>query len=326
MADDPPSSATAYPEATPLERTGIAACANRLATARIARPLRLVTWNVNSLRRRLDQVVRLLDEHAPDVLCLQETKVPDARFPAEPLAAAGYPHQAVHGMPSYNGVAVLSRWPLADVRTQAVRGQADARLILAWLPAFQVDVHCLYVPAGGDVPDAETNPRFADKLAFLDDLADWYAGWFGRIDRIILCGDLNVAPLEQDVWNHKKLSRVVSHTPVERDRLARLRSSLLWVDAVRDLADPDAPVFTWWSYRTPNWRVNNKGRRLDHVWVTPPLAPALAGFEVLSETRDWLPPSDHAPVRVTLDLARAGAASPADPVETLMPTVIDHDR
>ncbi len=308
MAADPPVTAAAPADAAALEETGVAARATRLTAARITQPLRLVTWNVNSLRRRLDQVQRLLEDRAPDVVCLQETKVPDDRFPGAALAAAGYPHQAVHGMPGYNGVAILSRWPLSDVRIQAVRGQADARLILAWLPAFQVDVHCLYVPAGGDVPDPETNPRFADKLAFLDDLAEWYAGWFGRIDRIVLCGDLNVAPLVHDVWDHKRLSRVVTHTPVEIARLSRLRSSLLWVDAVRDLADPEAPVFTWWSYRTPDWRVNNKGRRLDHVWVTPPLAPALAGFEVLSETRDWLPPSDHAPVLVTLDLARAGAA------------------
>nr|WP_184045905.1 exodeoxyribonuclease III [Roseospira visakhapatnamensis] len=270
--------------------------------------MRLITWNVNSLRRRLDQVLRLLEEQTPDLLCLQETKVIDALFPAAALADAGYPHQAVHGMPGYNGVAVVSRWPLEGIRTQAVRGRADARLVLAWVPAFEVDVHCLYVPAGGDVPDPDTNPRFADKLAFLDDLAEWYAGWFGRIDRIILCGDLNVAPLERDVWDHRRLSRVVTHTPVEIAHLARLRSSLLWADAVRDLADPDTPVFTWWSYRTADWRHANKGRRLDHVWVTPPLSPAIAGFEVLSETRDWRPPSDHAPLRVTLDLTRAGVA------------------
>jgi len=276
----------------------------------------LVTWNVNSIRRRLDQVLRLLEEEAPDVLCLQETKVKDELFPTDALTEAGYPHQAVHGMPGYNGVAVVSRWPLDGIRIQAVRGQADARLLLAWIPAFDLDVHCLYVPAGGDVPNPETNPRFADKLAFLDDLAEWYAAWFGRIDRIVLCGDLNVAPLERDVWDHRKLSRVVTHTPVEIDRLTRLRSSLLWVDAVRDLTDPDTPVFTWWSYRTPNWRQNNKGRRLDHVWVTPPLGPAVAGFEVLSETRDWEPPSDHAPLRVTLDLGRAGAGGDERPEGT----------
>jgi len=290
-----------------LPAPGIAARGERLSPAEVARPFRLITWNVNSLRKRLDHVLRLLEEQAPDVLCLQETKVPDPLFPSEPLAAAGYPYQARHGMPGYNGVAILSRWPLTDLRTQAVRGHADSRLVLAWVPAFEIDVHCLYVPAGGDVPDPETNPRFADKLAFLDDLAEWYAGWFGRIDRIVLCGDFNVAPLERDVWDHRKLARVVTHTAVEIDRLARLRSSLLWVDAVRDLIDPEAPVFTWWSYRTPDWRMNNKGRRLDHVWVTPPLGPAVTGFEVVSDTRDWRPPSDHAPVLVTLDLARAGA-------------------
>ncbi|MBB4287906.1 exodeoxyribonuclease III [Roseospira goensis] len=269
--------------------------------------VRLVTWNVNSVRKRLPQVLRLLEETAPDVLCLQETKVTDALFPAAALAEMGYPHQARYGMPGYNGVAIVSRRPLAGVRRHDVLGRPDARLILAQVPDLDLDVHCLYVPAGGDVPDPETNPRFADKLAFLDALAEWYAAWFGRIDRIVLCGDVNVAPLPRDVWDHRRLSRVVTHTPVEIDRLARLRSSLLWVDAVRDLTPDDEPVFTWWSYRAGDWRTANKGRRLDHVWVTPPLAPALAGYAVLTEARDWRPPSDHAPLLVTLDLDRAGA-------------------
>ncbi|KAA5604617.1 exodeoxyribonuclease III [Roseospira marina] len=272
--------------------------------------MRVVTWNVNSVRRRLPQVLRLLEETAPDVLCLQETKVRDDLFPAEAFAELGYPHQAIYGMPGYNGVAILSRYPLDGIRRQDGLGRPDARLILAQVPALDLDIHCLYVPAGGDVPDPETNPKFADKLAFLDAVAEWYAAYFGRLDRIVLCGDLNVAPLERDVWNHKRLSRVVTHTPVEIERLGRLRSSLLWVDAVRALAPPDQPVFTWWSYRAGDWRAANKGRRLDHVWVTPPLAPALTGWEVLHEARDWIPPSDHAPLVVTLDLDRAGGNAP----------------
>jgi len=272
---------------------------------------RIVTWNVNSVRRRLPQVLRLLEETAPDILCLQELKVRDDLFPAEDIAAMGYPHQAVYGMPGYNGVAILSRHPLEDIRRQDVLGRPDARLILAQVPALDLDIHCLYVPAGGDEPDPEANPKFADKLAFLDGIAAWYAACFGRFDRIVLCGDFNVAPFERDVWDHKRLSRVVTHTPIEIERLGRLRSSLLWVDAVRALASPDDPVFTWWSYRAGDWRAANKGRRLDHLWVTPPLAPALKDWAVLHEARDWAPPSDHAPLLVTLDLNRAGASKPS---------------
>jgi exodeoxyribonuclease-3 len=264
-------------------------------------PFRLITWNVNSVRKRLDQVLRLLEEQAPDVLCLQETKVTDALFPAQALAEMGYGHQAVYGMPGYNGVAIVSRHALDGIRRHDVLGRPDARLLLARVAARDLDIHCLYVPAGGDEPDPEKNPRFADKLAFIEALGEWYAAWFGRLDRIVLCGDFNVAPLPQDVWDHRRLSRVVTHTPVEIEHLARLRSSLLWVDAVRD-RDPDAeaPAYTWWSYRAGDWRAANKGRRLDHVWVTPPLAPMIRGWEVLTEARDWRPPSDHAPLLVTL--------------------------
>jgi exodeoxyribonuclease-3 len=117
----------------------------------------------------------------------------------------------------------------------------------------------------------------------------------------LLFGDLNVAPLETDVWSHKQLLKVVSHTPVEVEALARLAASRGWVDAVRHFVPPEQRLYTWWSYRARDWQAADRGRRLDHIWVSPRLAPALAGAEVLRAARGWPTPSDHVPVIVDLD-------------------------
>lgn len=262
-------------------------------------PLTICTWNVNSVRLRLPQVETLVDRLSPDVLCLQETKCINDRFPAEALAALGYPHQALHGMKGYNGVAIVSRRPLTEVRTWSWCGREDCRHVSARVEG--IEIHDVYVPAGGDLPDAERNPKFAHKLQFLTEMAEWFMGVYGRRDPLVLAGDLNVAPLPTDVWDHKKLSRVITHTPVEIAHLGRLRRSLDWVDVARRFVPEDEPLFTWWSYRGGDWQTDNRGRRLDHLWVTPELAPRLSGFEVLADARNWLPPSDHVPVMMTLD-------------------------
>jgi exodeoxyribonuclease-3 len=267
--------------------------------------LTVCTWNVNSVRLRLPQVERLLEARAPDVLCLQETKCTDAHFPAEAFAALGYGHQAVHGMKGYNGVAILSRRPLRAVATQSWCAREDCRHVLATVDddgLGPVEIHNLYVPAGGDVPDVEANPKFAHKLRFLTDLTDWFLATRGRGDPLVLVGDLNVAPLPTDVYDHKRLRRVITHTPIEVEHLERLRSSLDWVDVGRRFVPPDQMLFTWWSYRQrgADWRVANRGRRLDHVWVTPALEDRLTAFAVEDGPRDWQPPSDHAPVFATL--------------------------
>ncbi|MGC2854655.1 exodeoxyribonuclease III [Novispirillum sp. DQ9] len=263
--------------------------------------LTVCTWNVNSIRLRMPHLDRLVEAVAPDVLCLQETKVRDELFPLLELAGHGYTHTALHGMKGYNGVAILSRKPLEDVRTQGWCGREDCRHVSARVDG--VEIHNLYVPAGGDLPDAEKNPKFAHKLQFLDDLGDWFAGTYGTRDPLILVGDLNVAPLETDVWDHKRLSRVITHTPIEIARLNRLQSSLRWVDVARRFVPPDEFLFTWWSYRQgpdgADWQRVNRGRRLDHIWATAPVADTATRFEVLAEARAWLPPSDHVPVVAT---------------------------
>lgn len=260
--------------------------------------MRIATWNINSVRLRQDLVKQFLRMHGPDVLCLQETKTPDEFFPREAFAALGYTHQHMHGMKSYNGVAILSRLPLSDLKIQHWAGKQDCRHITATL-ADKTELHCLYVPAGGDIPDPALNEKFAHKLALLDELTLWWKKQSGKDTRKILVGDLNIAPLEHDVWSHKQLLDVVSHTPIEVEKLAALQQSLSWHDAVRHFVPEHEKLYSWWSYRASDWQESDRGRRLDHIWVTKPLVPQLKKATILREVRGWEPkPSDHVPVMV----------------------------
>ncbi len=260
--------------------------------------MRIATWNVNSVRLRTEQLIDIVAALKPDVLCLQETKVPCDKFPTAELMALGFPHIATSGMKSYNGVAILSKTPLSDIRTPHWCGREDCRHLIATVNG--VEVHNLYVPAGGDIPDPEANPKFAHKLQFLDELTAWFTETGDSARPMVLLGDLNIAPLETDVWSHKQMLKVVSHTPVEVDRLARLQGSLDWVDAVREIVPPEEKLFTWWSYRAADWALSNRGRRLDHIWVTPALKSRVTAAQVMKETRDYQPPSDHVPVLVEI--------------------------
>jgi exodeoxyribonuclease-3 len=262
-----------------------------------AMAFRLVTWNVNSVRLRIGALERIVASLAPDVLCLQETKVVDEIFPLAPLAALGYRHTLVHGMKSYNGVAILSRLPLKNATSKSWCDRRDCRHAIALLPG-NIELHNVYIPAGGDIPDPEVNSKFAHKLQFLDEMTQWFETDGRRARKAILVGDLNVAPLETDVWSHKQLIDVVSHTPIEVARFARLQATRRWVDAVRHFIPPDQKLFSWWSYRAQDWAASDRGRRLDHVWVTPALAGSLTQARVLREARGWEQPSDHVPVIV----------------------------
>ncbi|HZB91198.1 MAG TPA: exodeoxyribonuclease III [Stellaceae bacterium] len=262
--------------------------------------MRLVTWNINSVRLRIENVCRFIAEQQPDLLCLQETKAHDDVFPREAFAALGYRHQLVHGMKGYNGVAVLSRLELKDSTTQSWCRREDCRHGVVTL-AGGIELHNLYVPAGGDIPDPDENPKFAHKLQFLDEVTEWFAGE-GRGSRpMILVGDLNIAPLETDVWSHKQLLDVVSHTPVEVEKLGKLQRAGQFVDAVRRFIPPEERLYSWWSYRARDWDLSDRGRRLDHVWVTPPLAGSLRSATVHRAMRGWEKASDHVPVVVELD-------------------------
>lgn len=258
----------------------------------------LATWNINSVRLREGLVARLLQDQAPDVLCLQEIKTPIDKFPVEGFAALGYRHIVARGQKGYNGVAILSRLPLHDAGGQDFAALGHARHVAARLENG-VTIHNFYVPAGGDIPDRDQNVKFGQKLDFLTHMRDWARA--DRPQRAILVGDLNIAPREDDVWNHKALLRIVSHTPIEVDHLAAAQEAGDWVDVTR--ADiPTGPLYSWWSYRSPDWDAADKGRRLDHVWATADIAGAAHGSRILRDARGWEQPSDHAPVFASFDL------------------------
>jgi exodeoxyribonuclease-3 len=262
--------------------------------------LRLATWNVNSLRKRLAHLERFVAEARPDVLCLQETKVRDEEFPHAEIAALGYPEVVIHGQKSYNGVAILSRRPLARRDKRVWCGRDDRRHLSVRL-ADGLELHNFYVPSGGPTPDRERNDKFAHKLDFLTEMAGWVAKSEFARRNAVLVGDLNVAPLDTDVWNHKRLLRSVGHTPVESEHMARLHASGKLIDVGRHFVPPDKPLFTWWGYRFPQSYERDYGWRLDHILAAPKLAGALKAFRVHRETRTWAQPSDHVPV--SLDLA-----------------------
>lgn len=257
----------------------------------------ICTWNVNSVRLRADLVLRLLAEQGPDVLCLQETKSPVDKIPLDAFAAAGYAHIVAEGNKGYNGVAILSRLPLTDAGTLMFCDTGHARHCAATLPNG-LTVHNVYVPAGGDEPDPAINPKFAHKLEFLANMAKW--GTETSPAKSILVGDLNIAPREDDVWSHRQLLKVVSHTPVEVEALETARTCGGWHDTTR--ADiPDGQLYSWWSYRSKDWSNADKGRRLDHVWATSDAGHVAGSTKILRDVRGWEKPSDHAPIIAAFD-------------------------
>lgn len=269
---------------------------------------RLATWNINSVRRRIDLLKDFTEAYQPDVVCLQEIKCLEDQFPMKAVNAMGYGFVEIHGQKAYHGVATLSRLPMQASERNDYNDTGEARHL-----SVEVDVsvnnsspliiHNFYVPAGGDVPDADVNPKFGHKLTYLNGMTDYFSGLSKKDEnRLILVGDLNVAPLEHDVWSHKQLLKVVSHTPLEVEHLDRVYGSHDWIDVMRSFVPEDEKLYTWWSYRARDWRASNRGRRLDHVWVTPSLEGSAQSMTVGDEARDWEAASDHAPVIVDFDL------------------------
>lgn len=261
-------------------------------------PFTIATWNINSVRLREGLVARLMQEEAPDVLCLQECKSPVEKIPFETFRSLGYVHMAARGQKGYNGVAILSKLPLREVGAHDFVDLGHARHIAAELENG-VTVHNFYVPAGGDIPDREVNEKFGQKLDYVTAMRDWAHA--DRPRKSILVGDLNIAPREDDVWNHKQLLKIVSHTPVETELFGEAQEAGRWVDITRQDI-PEGLLYSWWSYRSPDWDAADKGRRLDHVWATPDIANAAHSSRVLRAVRGWEQPSDHAPVLATFDL------------------------
>lgn len=258
----------------------------------------LATWNINSVRLREELVQKLLREEGPDVLCLQECKSPVDKIPTQGFADLGYPYMVARGQKGYNGVAILSRLPIEEAGAEDFANLGHARHIAGRLENG-VTVHNFYVPAGGDKPDREVNEKFGQKLDYLSEMRDWFKA--EKPEKSILVGDLNIAPREDDVWDHKKMLKIVSHTPVEVDLLAEVQEAGSWADVTR--ADiPEGLLYSWWSYRAKDWDAADKGRRLDHVWATGDIRQAAHSSRVLRAARGWEKPSDHAPVFATFDL------------------------
>ncbi len=260
--------------------------------------MRVMTWNINSVRLRLPLLLKILSDKQPDIVCLQETKCPDEFFPTQSLQEAGYGHLHFHGMKSYNGVAILSRLPFEAAEIHHRVGRQDCRHISARFPGFAL--HNLYIPAGGDIPDPEQNEKFAHKLGFVDEMAHWFAQHLSPDRPAIAVGDFNIAPLENDVWSHRQLLDVVCHTPVEVEKLGAMQRSAHWVDVSRRFVPENEKCYTWWSYRARDWAQSNRGRRLDHIWVTPALGDALKSHEILTAIRSADKASDHVPVMADL--------------------------
>ena len=269
--------------------------------------LTITTWNINSVRLRIDAVAKFVKAARPDILCLQETKCPDDKFPRKRFRRLGYEHVALNGQKGYHGVVVLSRLPFESFNIQSFCGKTDCRHVSAVLGERAglrdpITLHNFYVPAGGDLPDPEVNPKFAHKLGFLDEMRACAALRCNGAGRMVLVGDLNVAPLEHDVWSHKQMVRVVSHTPIECGKLVDVQKTGGWVDAMRLRVPEPTKLYTWWSYRSPDWATADKGRRLDHIWVAPALADRVADLQVHKNSRGWTRPSDHVPVTATLEV------------------------
>lgn len=268
--------------------------------------MRIMTWNINSVRLRQKLVLRAISELDPDVVCLQETKSPDEFFPLDTFREAGYEHIHINGMKGYNGVAILSRLPFHAYDRWDRVGKTDCRHAAVQIKfkglKKPLEIHNLYVPAGGDIPEVAVNDKFAHKLNFVDELASFFTDGYSRTTPMIALGDFNIAPLEHDVWSHKQLLDVVSHTPIEVSKLKGFQDSIDWVDAIRTFVPEHEKLYTWWSYRNRDWKASNRGRRLDHIWVTPVLKDRLKGFKILKDSRDWEQTSDHVPVLLELDL------------------------
>ncbi len=253
--------------------------------------MRLATWNVNSLKARHDRVVAWLAESDVDVLCVQETKLADDAFPALAFAAEGY-DTVHHGQGRWNGVAVLSRLGVEDVVHGFATGPADPEARLLTARCGSTVVVTAYAPNGRAVG----HEQFHRKLAWFEQLRDHLDEVADPGDRVVLCGDLNIAPEDRDVWD---VSAVHGATHVTPDERARFRALLDWglVDLFRQCHPETDALYTWWDYRAGNFH-KHKGMRIDHVLGSAPVAAGLRWALVDRNARKGQSPSDHAPLIV----------------------------
>lgn len=252
--------------------------------------MKIATWNINGISSRLDHVLKWSQVARPDVLCLQETKIVDLRFPAARFRMAGYEHVEMFGERSYNGVAVVSRLPLEDVKKGFPRDRADAPRRLIAATAGDVSIYNVYVPHGTKLG----SDKFAFKLDWFARLRKHFDKHHSTSDLVLLCGDLNVAPHESDVWDPRYWQHRMHFTKQERDAIQYLKK---WgfVDVFRQMND-EPGEYTWWDTFRESSFTKNRGLRIDHIWASPALAERCVDCWIDRTPRGWEKPSDHAPM------------------------------
>ena len=266
----------------------------------------LTTWNINSVRFRIDLVAKFIKSVRPDILCLQETKCPDDRFPLKRFKRLGYDHVALNGQKGHHGVVVLSRLPFEIDRDPGLLRQerlpAIPSIVLGERAGLKdpITLHNFMSRPAATFPIRRSTRNSPTSLPSLTRCARTKR--CGRRRRpAIIVGDLNVAPLEYDVWSHRQLLSWC-RTPRSSAKTLGIQKAGGWVDAVRAFVPEPAKLFTWWSYRSPDWTVSDRGRRLDHIWTSGMLADRVSAIAVARDYRSAVRPSDHVPVTATLNL------------------------
>lgn len=242
-----------------------------------------------------------MTQTAPDIMCLQEIKCQTGEFPEKAFRQMGLAHLAIRGQKGgHHGVAIASRYPIEPLDPAPLCREGHARVNSVRIAGLEL--HNIYLPAGGDTPDPEANEKFAHKLDFVARLHAHFEAL--RDDPIprILVGDLNIAPHPNDVWSHKQLRKIVSHTPVETENLEAARQAGGFTDIARHMHDDAQKLYTWWSYRARDWAASNRGRRLDHIWTNASATQMVKpdSYTIHLAWRGGWKPSDHAPIGIEM--------------------------
>ena len=273
--------------------------------------MRIATWNVNSIKQRVDHLRAWMSERSPDIVCLQETKCLDDAFPREPFEAIGY-NVAVHGQKTFNGVAVLSKFPFDEVTPRLPGNDSDdhARFIEAVISteAGVLRVASLYLP-NGNPPDSD---KFAYKIAWMDRLMRYASERLQLEERLVLAGDFNVIPMPADARHPDRWVKDALFQPLTRAKFCTL-CNLGLTDAVRAATDGPGP-YTFWDYQAGAWQKND-GIRIDHLLLSPQASDRLTAMAVDKHVRSWEKPSDHVPVWIDLALEGATSAAKGSPRE-----------
>ena len=261
--------------------------------------MKIATWNINSIRLRKENVINFLKKENIDIICLQETKTANDYFPITFFYKHGYKYNYIRGEKSYNGVAILSKIPFENPSFNKFCNLNDTRHIKIVL-RNNITIHNFYVPAGGDIANIELNPKFKHKLDFMEEMIKLLKN--EKFQKRIILGDFNIAPYENDVWSHKSLLNIVSHTKVETSFFDKLLEEGPFVDIIRMNFKSNDKIFSWWSYRNKDWKRSNRGRRLDHILISKNIQKYIKNVKIYKSIRDEYKPSDHVPISITLNI------------------------